>query len=115
MEVMFADDTNLFLSHKKIDALFAITNVELENVSTWFKSNKLSLNVDKTKLSLFYSLSKRQFLPQTLANLLIEDRHFKREHVTKCLVVFTDKNLPWKQHIKILSSKISKNIGILYK
>ena len=49
MEVMFADDTNLFLSHKNIDTLFAIMNVELENVSTWFKSNKLSLNVDKTK------------------------------------------------------------------
>ena len=33
MEVMFADDTNLFLSHKNIDTLFAIMNVELENVS----------------------------------------------------------------------------------
>ena len=34
MEVMFADDTNFFLSHKNIDTLLAITNVELENVST---------------------------------------------------------------------------------
>ena len=34
MEVMFADDTNLFLSHKNIDTIFAIMNVELENVST---------------------------------------------------------------------------------
>ena len=34
MEVMFADDTNLFLFHKNIDTLFAIMNVELENVST---------------------------------------------------------------------------------
>ena len=49
MEVMFADDINLFLSHKNIDTLFAIKNVELENVSTWFKSNKLFVNVDKTK------------------------------------------------------------------
>ena len=49
MEVMFADDTNLFISHKNIDTLFAIANVELGNVSTWVKSNKLSLNVDKTK------------------------------------------------------------------
>ena len=36
MEVMFADDTNLFLSHKNIDTLFAIMNVELENISKWF-------------------------------------------------------------------------------
>ena len=49
MEVLFADDTNFFLSHKNIDTLFASMSKELENVSTWFKSNKLSLNVDKTK------------------------------------------------------------------
>ena len=61
------------------------------------------------------SLSKRQFLPQTLPNLLIEDIHIKREHVTKFLGVFIDENLSWKQHIEILSSKISKSIDILYK
>ena len=90
-------------------------NAKLENVSTWFKSNKLSLNVDKTKWFLFHPLSKRQFLPQTLPNLLIEDIHIKREHVTKFLGVIIDENLSWKQHIEILSSKISKTIGILYK
>ena len=75
----------------------------------------MSLNVDKAKWSLFDPLSKRQFLPQTLPNLLIEDIHIKREHVTKFLGVFIDENLSWKQHIEILSSKISKSIGILYK
>ena len=115
MEVMLADDTSLFLSRKNIDTLFVIMNIELENVSMWFKSNKLSLNVDKTKCSLFIPLSKRNFLPQTLPNLLIEDIHIKREHVTKFLGVFIDENLSWKQHIEMLSSKISKSIGILYK
>ena len=78
----------LFLSHKNIDTLFDSMNMELANVSTWFKSNKLSLNVDKTKWLLFYPLSKRQLLPQTLPNLLIENIHIKREPVTKVLGVF---------------------------
>ena len=112
---MCADDTNLSLSHKNINTPFAIMNVELENVSTWFKSNKLSLNVDKTKWSLFHTFSKRQFLPQTLPNLLIEDIHIKREHLTKFSAVFIDEYLSWKQHIEILSSTISKSIGILCK
>ena len=86
-------------------------NVELENVSMWFKSNKLSLNVYKTKWSLFYPLSKRQFLPQTLPNFLIEDIYIKREHKTKFLGVFIDENLSWKQQIEILSSKISKSMA----
>ena len=72
---MFAGDTNLFLSHKNIDTVFVSMNVELENVSKWFKSNKLFLNVDKTKWWLFHPLSKRQLLPQTLNNLLIENIH----------------------------------------
>ena len=114
MEVMFADDKNLFISHKNIDTLFASMNKELENVSTWFRSNRLSLNVDKTKLLLFHPLSKWQSLSQTLPNLLIENIHIKREHVTKFLGVFIDENLSWKQHIDIVSSKISKSIGILY-
>ena len=46
---MFGDDTNLFLSHKNIDTPFDSMNVELANFSTWFKSNKLSLNINKTK------------------------------------------------------------------
>ena len=115
MEVMFAGDTNLFLSHKNIDTLFPNMNVELDNVSTWFKSNKLSLNNDKTKWLLFHPLSKRQLLPQTLPNLLIENIQFKSEHVTKCLGLFIDENLSWKQHIDKVNSKISKSIDILYK
>ena len=80
---MFADDTNVFPCHRNIDTLFDSINVELANVSTWFKSKKLSLNVDKTKWLLFHPLSKRQLLPQTLLNLLIENIHIKREHVIK--------------------------------
>ena len=94
MAVMFADHTNLLLSHKNIDTLFASMNKELENVSRWFKSNKLSLNVDKTKWLLFHPLSKRQSLPQTLLSLLIENIHIKREYVTKFLGVFIDEICP---------------------
>ena len=90
-------------------------NEELANVSTWFKSNKLSLNDDKTKWLLFHPFSKRQLLPQILPNLLIENIHIKREHVTKILGVFINQNLSWKQNIKMVSSKICKSIGILYK
>ena len=56
------------------------------------------------------------FLLETLPNLLIEDIHIKREHVTKTFLgVFIDEDLSLKQHIEILSSKISKSICILYK
>ena len=51
--VMFADDTNLFLSDENISELFQQMNKELKSVSTWFKANKLSININKTKWTVF--------------------------------------------------------------
>ena len=58
---------------------------------------------------------KRQILTKTLPNLLIRNIHIKREHVETFLDVFSDEKLSWKQHIDIVSSRISKSIGIFYK
>ena len=57
---MFADDTNLFLSDTNVDDLFSDINCELNEISLWFKANKLSLNLTKMKYSLFHPGSKTQ-------------------------------------------------------
>ena len=51
--IMYADDTNLFLTHKFISCLFETANLQLERISQWFISNKLSLNVSQTKVLIF--------------------------------------------------------------
>ena len=51
--IMFADDTNLFVSHKNINNLFQIVNAELKNLETWFNGNKLS----KTEYTFFHPKS----------------------------------------------------------
>ena len=50
---MFADDTNFFLSNKNTGELLQQMNKELKSVSTWFKANKLSINIYKTKWTIF--------------------------------------------------------------
>ena len=52
--IMFPDDTNFFYSHKNIKGLFYIVNSELEKISQWFKANKLSIKIKKTKFTLFH-------------------------------------------------------------
>ena len=42
--ILFADDTNVFLSHKDLDCLVNQLNTDLNKLSIWFKVNKLSLN-----------------------------------------------------------------------
>ena len=52
-KVESTDDTNLFMSHKDPVYLAASLNSELNKLSTWFKANKLSLNLKKTNFMLF--------------------------------------------------------------
>ena len=47
--IIYADDTNLFLTHKDISYLFKTANLQLERINQWFISNKLSLNVSKAR------------------------------------------------------------------
>lgn len=113
--IMFADDTNLFLSHKNIKVLFNTMNTELNKIKNWFISNKLSLNAKKTNYTLFHSLTKRDDLPLALPKLSIGDSEIKKVTSIKFLGVLLDENLTWKDHIKIVETKISKNLGLLYR
>ena len=56
--IMFADNTNLFYSNKDINTVFFKVNDELQKINQWFISDKLSLNVKKTKYSFFHKPSK---------------------------------------------------------
>ena len=112
---MFADDTNLFYSHKNIHTLFKTVNNQLKNIHEWFKANKLSLNIYKTKYSFFHSVRKKNDIPLRLPQLCINHTEIKRESSIKFLGVLLDENLTWKPHIETIKRKISKNIGIIYK
>ena len=70
---MSADDTNLFYSHKDINALFLKANNELHKNYQLFISNKLSLNIKKTKYYLFHKRSKNNHTPLLLPKLKIKN------------------------------------------
>ena len=75
---MFADDTNLFVSDSKIENPFETMNKELRKEATWIKANKLSLNIYKTKCSLFHSTRKRKDIPNMLPPLYIDNVPIER-------------------------------------
>lgn len=51
--ILFADDTNLFLSHKHFKTLISEVNSGLLAYSKWFQLNKLSLNLKKSNYIIF--------------------------------------------------------------
>ena len=51
--LLFADDTTFQISGKDPKILFEIANKELSKAATWFRVNKLTLNISKTKFIVF--------------------------------------------------------------
>ena len=79
-------------------------------INEWFSANQLSLNVGKTKLSLFHKFGKKYSIPSHLPMLKINNHDIDR--VTKMKFLG---NLSWKEHIKDLENKTAKNIGPMYR
>ena len=105
---MFAVNTNLFIADENIGELFQQMNKELKSVSIWFKANKLSINIDKTKCTIFYPTSKKRFTPPKFPELFVDGITLKRETVTKFLGVFIDETVTWKPYINTVSTRFLK-------
>ena len=111
---MFADDSNLVLSHQNINILFKIFNEKLIKTGDWFKANKLSLNNRKAKYILFHEKSSKDDLTLKLPALKIADNNIERKTAMKFLRVMLDEHISWEEHIRIVETKLAKNIGLLY-
>ena len=109
----FADDTTIYSSHSDINSLFEMGNAEINNVYTWFCTNKLSLNAGKNK----YIIIKPQQRHCDISgrNISINNVSLTRignncpETSTKSLGILIV-YYSWKQRISYLNSKISKTL-----
>ena len=105
--IMFADETNLFFSYKNLKVLFSTVNDELDHIRKWFNANIISLNTDKTKFTLFDTLSWKDDIVLRLQVLKIGNAEIERASSIKCLWVLLDEHVTWNNHIHLLESKFS--------
>ena len=113
--IMFADNTNFLFVHSNVNTLFKTVNDELIKINEWFSANKLSLNVGKTKFSLFHKSGKKKASPLIYQNKKINNHDIERVNIMKFISVLLDDNLSWKEHIKHLENKIDKSIGLMHR
>ena len=110
---LFADDTNLLYFDKTLRSLEVTVNKELTSVCNWLIANKLSLNAKKSNFVIFRPYQKRMNFDVTI-KLFDHDRNslilLDRKDYVKYLGVLID---TWKQHVRFISSKISKSLGIV--
>ena len=89
-----------------------LINSELNLLSTWFKSNKLSLNTGKTFHMVFHRV---RLNSNNNNNIIMDGNILTKVNSAKYLGVIIDHKLNWIDHISYVKNKISKGIGIIYK
>ena len=90
-------------------------NEDLSRLDAWLVSNKLSLNVAKTKSMLVSTKAKRKTLNKSNQNLQVNINGTELEVVSKMklLGVLLDNSLDWKEQVQAVSLKVSRGFGIL--
>ena len=84
-------------------------NKDISHITKWLESNKLSLNIDKTKAMLFHQPQKKISKP----TLKINEKIIEFVPYFNFLGMDFNENLSWKPHIDNICNKISRSIGIL--
>ena len=108
--VLFADDTNIFAQGKELADLFERVNAGLEELSRWFRSNKLTLNLKKTEY-MFFDGPRQQDLSQL--TLKIGGELIRRVEGARFLGVWIDHELKWTDHINKVKTKVSQLLGVV--
>ena len=110
--ILYADDTNIFISNPNLESLCNIANRGLSQVCEWFRANKLSINIRKCNFMIFHNGKK--FCANDIC-IKINNVVLPRVDKVKFLGVYLDSSLSWKYHISEVESKVSKSIGIIYR
>ena len=117
---MYADDTSIDSAFQTCQQLKEELMPAFAIVCKWLKVNKLSLNTVKTEFMLIATSQRLNQLDQnpesTPYAIVIDQKEVRRVKLVKFVkylgMIVNDK-LTWSQHVDYISSKITRNIGVL--
>ena len=102
---LFADDTNMHLSHHNIITLQSQVQQEIDKINNCMISNKLTINYKK---SYYMIVGNTKSVDKAKFNLTINHNLIKKSEFVKYLGVFLDDKLFWKKHIEKICQKLSR-------
>ena len=111
--ILFADDTNIFVSGNTLKEAFSNSNTLLESLNQYMVLNKLHINLTKCCYMIFRP--KRRSAEQETPNLEVKIGDFVVKHVnhTKFLGVTINDNLCWNQHFIDLKRKLAYSLSTI--
>ena len=115
--IMYADDTTLISTLETFGNTNRPTEIEnnisdeISKITTWLHSNKLKLNASKSKFLIFFKHPK--IIPKL--NIWANGNQIDEVQEFNFLGITIDQNITWTPHIRKISIKISRVIGVLRK
>lgn len=107
--ILYADDTTIYITGPNVTDLFTKMNEDLKNLAEWYKANKLTLNVSKTK----YMLFKGKQIPAHKLTLRINELCIEQNTNFKFLGIYIDEELKWDVHIHHIEKKLTSGLYAL--
>jgi hypothetical protein len=126
--VLYADDTTGLDSDSDLQTLMTRVSTELRKMAIWFQSNRMALNINKTKYIIFHVPSKKVDKNEVLRldlnipdtpfdpNLILEIERIHNSHANpslrsfKLLGIHFDEHMNYKANTQALIIKISGSI-----
>ena len=105
--IMYADETIIYFNLEDFSGI-NVAN-KLNKTNSYQSLNELSLNTDKTKCMTFHTRQKN-IDPWTFS---INGKQIENVKFFKFLGIMFDEHLTWKNHIAMITNKLSNVIGIL--
>ena len=109
--LLFAGDTIFQISSNNLTDLYKIANGEIKKASVWFKANKLTLNISKTKYMIFRT--KNMNVDFENVALKLDGTNIERigedceTKYFKFVGLHLDEYLSWQYQINHVQSKLS--------
>jgi hypothetical protein len=102
--ILFADDTSIIISNTNPDEFKNNINSVMTETISWFQSNLLTLNCNKTHFLQFLTKKYNEIKVQIFASNTV----ITNINSTRFLGLIIHSTLSWKDHIVELTSKLNK-------
>ena len=109
--ILFADDTSLITTSNTISELNEDISSTISKTKDWLIANKLTLNINKTKILLFNKNNSEN--KKLRIKLSIDSKQIDDVQNHTFLGIIIDNKLSWKSHIDNICNKIIKLIYII--
>lgn len=107
---LYADDTAIFFEAENEQQLQQAIDREIPVICHWFRTNKLSLNANKTYCQIYNHTASRINI-----DVCIDGTKIDFVDSVKYLGMYIDKDLKWRTYIDKICNIVSRNIGIIKK